>query len=142
MITDKNSVLCYDTLRFALKYYNPKQLEHVLKVAQFAIEKPTDRICGRKLWKLGVLHDILEDTSCTKEDLKTLYDDNFIESIVLLTHDKEKESYEDYIIKIFSSNDYNAQEIKRADMKDHLLREETLSQNLKDKYYPIIKYLL
>ena len=142
MITDKNSVLCYDTLKFALKYYNPKQLEHVLKVAQFAIEKPTDRICGRKLWKLGVLHDILEDTSCTKEDLKVFHDEDLIESIVLLTHDKEKESYEDYIIKIFSSDDYNAQEIKRADMKDHLSREETLSQNLKDKYYPVIKYLL
>lgn len=142
MVTDKNSVLCYDTLKFALKYYNSTQLEHVLNVAQLAIEKPTDRICGRKLWRLSVLHDILEDTSCTREDLKALYDEDLIESIVLLTHDKEKESYEDYIIKIFSSDDYNAQEVKRADMKDHLSKEETLSQELKDKYYPVIKYLL
>lgn len=142
MIADKNSVLDYDTLKFALKYYNSKQLEHVLKVAQFAIEKPTDRICGRKLWRLSVLHDILEDTSCTEEDLKIFDDNDLIKSILLLTHDKEKESYEDYIIKIFSSDDYYAQEVKRADMKDHLSREETLSQKLKDKYYPIIKYVL
>ena len=142
MIADKNSVLDYDTLKFALKYYDSKQLEHVLKVAQFAIEKPTDRICGRKLWRLSVLHDILEDTFCTKEDLKIFDDNDLIKSILLLTHDKEKESYEDYIIKIFSSNDYIAQEVKRADMKDHLSREETLSQKLKDKYYPIIKYIL
>ena len=141
MITDKNSVLCYDTLKIALKFYKPKQLEHILKVAQFAIEKPTDRLCGRQLWQLGVLHDILEDTSCTTEYLKKFYSNDFIESILLLTHNKE-EPYEDYILKIFSSDDYNAQEVKRADIKDHLSREETLSQNLKDKYYPVIKYLL
>ena len=70
------------------------------------------------------------------------YSEELIETVKLLTHDKEKESYEDYIIKIFSGDDYYAQEAKRADIKDHLSREETLTQKLKDKYYPIIKYVL
>ena len=43
---------------------------------------------------------------------------------------------------IFSSDDYNAQEVKRADIKDHLSREATLTEYLKNKYYPVIKYLL
>lgn len=138
---DDSKILDYKTLKFALKFYTPKQLEHVLKVAQFAVEKHTDRLRSI-LWKVCVLHDILEDTPCTEEDLKEFYDEGIIETIKLLTHDKEKESYEDYIIKIFSSDDYYAQEAKRADIKDHLSREETLTQKLKDKYYPIIKYVL
>ena len=32
--------------------------------------------------------------------------------------------------------------VKRADMKDHLMREATLTEKLKDKYYPEIKNLL
>ena len=143
MYGDKDEVLCFKTLKFALKYYNPKQLEHALKVAQFVIDKPSRTICSKHLWRLGVLHDILEDTSCTEEDLMAEYDElGLINSIKLLTHDKEKESYENYIIHIFQSDDYDAQEIKRADIKDHLFREDTLTQKLKDKYYPIIKYIL
>ena len=141
MFEDDSKFLDYKTLKFALKFYTPKQLEHVLKVAQFAVEKHTSRLKSA-LWKACVLHDILEDTSCTEEDLKELCNDEMIKTIKLLTHDKESESYEDYIIKIFSSDDHYAQEVKRADIQDHLSREETLTQKLKDKYYPIIKYVL
>lgn len=137
-------IMDYEVMKLALRYYSDKQLAHALHVAEYAVEgNPFAEFAEcASLWRIGLLHDILEDTDCPYDELGTLLTKNELNSIQLLTHDKENDGYEYYIAKIVESHDPYALAVKRADMKDHLWRENTLTQKLKDKYYPIIKYLL
>lgn len=138
------SIVDFKVLKFALKYYSPSQMCHALQVAEYAVEDNSYLASEkelRKLWKIGILHDILEDTDCPIEEL-SLTGFEF-STIQLLTHNKKEiPSYSEYIMKIVESDNFYAKAVKRADMKDHLSREATLTDYLKDKYYPVIKYLL
>ena len=132
----------YDMLKIATDYYSANQLSHALRVAQYAVEEAsfaseTDK---QSLWTIGLLHDILRDTSCSTATL-AYCSQLEINSIKLLTQEKE-DSYEEYIVKIALSNNAFAKAIKRADIKDHLLHEETLTEELKNRYYSVIAYLL
>jgi len=69
---------------------------------------------------LGIMHDLIEDTSWTLEHLKTYgYDKKFIDAMDSLTR-RESEKYSDYIIRV-SKNKY-AKIVKHADLKDNLYR--------------------
>lgn len=47
---------------------------------------------------VSILHDILEDTTCTISDLETMFDDSIVQAVVCLTkHYYGKESYRDYL---------------------------------------------
>ena len=70
---------------------------------------------------MGVLHDVIEDTK-GKENEVTLDDirqEGFSARVAhgldLLTHNKEKDSYQRYIDKI--STDYDATRVKRKDLQ-------------------------
>lgn len=132
-------------LAFAAKWYDEKKLAHAVKVASYAAADPFASEDDRdSLWAVGLFHDILEDTDCTVEDLREFGELSHweITPIELLTHHKEDCSYEDYIQAILASKDPFALAVKRADMKDHMMRVDTLTDKLKKKYYPVIKYLL
>ena len=139
-------IVDFKALKFALKHYSPSQMCHALQVAEYAVEDNSYLASEkelRKLWKIGILHDILEDTDCPIEELKSILTGFEFSTIQLLTHNKrEISSYSEYIMKIVKSDNFYAKTVKRADMKDHLSREATLTDYLKDKYYPVIKYLL
>jgi (p)ppGpp synthase/HD superfamily hydrolase len=67
---------------------------------------------------VGILHDILEETSVTKEDLLNMgFDEYIVESIDVLTK-KKKQDYMDYIKCI--KNNRRAREIKLIDLKDNI----------------------
>lgn len=67
----------------------------------------------------AVLHDVPED--CPEWTFDKLREAGFSERVIdllkLLTHDKEKVSYEDYIKRI--SHDPDATDIKKADLRDN-----------------------
>lgn len=131
-------------LNLALKYYSPTQLAHALQVAAYAVASydfwaTNDQL--EKLWKISLFHDILEDTACPEKELQTILTDFELKTVKLLTHTQDK-SYSAYISEIKQSSNAYAIAVKRADMKDHLMREATLTEKLKDKYYPEIKNLL
>jgi len=66
----------------------------------------------------GILHDTIEDTDLTLNDLKQQgFPQEIIDAVDLLTH-HESEKYEDYIEKI-KSNDL-ARKVKLADLKDNM----------------------
>ena len=59
----------------------------------------------RKAFIVGLLHDILEDTECTEEELKEIgCDDEIIEAIQSITRRKDEQYYFDFI-KRASKND-------------------------------------
>jgi (p)ppGpp synthase/HD superfamily hydrolase len=98
-------------------------IEHPLRVMRKLQEKfPTRPI----LHILGVLHDVLEDTDATEEELKVLgLSGHTIRSLKRLTHNKG-EPYRDYISRI--GRDPNARKVKLADIFDNITDSPTEKQ--------------
>lgn len=69
----------------------------------------------------ALLHDTIEDTSLTLEDISNMFPEplnqDIIRALELLTHDKS-EPYLDYIGKI--KNDQIAKVVKRADLRHNM----------------------
>lgn len=85
---------------------------------------------GEKLKALGLMHDVLEDTEVTPEELKKLgYHDEFITAIKLLTNTYS--SYDEYIDNLIKSNNKDALTIKLRDLLDNmdLTRLKKINEN-------------
>lgn len=69
---------------------------------------------------VGVLHDILEDTHCTVEDLEDAgFTPEIIDAVVALTRDEEKETYPEFITRVIRAGRL-AITVKLNDMADNL----------------------
>lgn len=66
----------------------------------------------------ALLHDTVEDTSTTFEELRRGFGDDVVETVAVLTHMKA-ESYEAYIYRVATSNNRRAIKIKLADLEDN-----------------------
>lgn len=147
-------------IALASKWYPKNKLAHAMRVADYAMEDAA--IMGfceeeiEEIFQVAILHDILEDTECPRNEALGLLKYTVpMGALERLTKDQE-ETYPEYILRLSDKGmwrDYTGDEnyrrilayaliIKRADMKDHLMLEETLSDKLKQKYFPIVKYLL
>ena len=64
---------------------------------------------------VALLHDVVEDTDCTLEDIRAMgFPDSVVEAIALMTHDKSV-PYMDYVAKI--KENPIAKAVKLADLK-------------------------
>jgi len=82
---------------------------------------------------VALLHDILEDTDATVEELSTLgFSQKIIDTLLLLTHD-ESLSYEDYVRRIKASGNKTAIEVKLADLTMNM-DTDRLNGNKPPKY--------
>lgn len=71
-----------------------------------------------KLQMVGLMHDLLEDTETTLDELAELgFSDDVIQAIVLLTRTKDV-AYHDYIIRLKKPNPL-ARLVKLADLRDN-----------------------
>lgn len=71
----------------------------------------------------GFLHDVVEDSSITFSDLREKgVDDSIINSLALLTHDKSKLTYTEYINRIATSGNRTAIHVKYNDLRNNLRR--------------------
>ncbi len=105
-------------------------IEHPRKVASFFT-------AGSELWVVAMLHDTLEDTPTTVEDIKAAFDERIAWFVEWLTHDKQ-ETYMDYIRRIARSE--AATKVKIADIFANLSDAPTDKQ--KRKYEKALKILL
>ena len=108
---------------------------HPMHVAE---QMATERECI-----VALLHDVVEDTSVTISDLSKYFDEEVIEAIKLLTHDK-KDSYTDYIKKIKPNP--LARKVKLADLKHNSVTSRLEKVTIKDlirlaKYKKALNYL-
>ena len=89
---------------------------------------------------LAIMHDLLEDTEYQINSALGTY---FNKCLKLITKSKE-ESYIDYIksIREHAETYKLTYWVKLADMKDHLMETETLTDKLKEKYLAAMPYLL
>ena len=144
-------------LKLCQDNYTEKTLAHVIRVANYALDNffvSKLAIDREFLYYCALAHDLIEDTEVTYEELSQAMDKFSIEkikkTIELLTHNKEQESYVDYIKRIRESGDLTAYIVKVADMKDHLVLlnekdcniSDEVREKLKRKYEEAIPYLL
>lgn len=129
------------------KYYDKETFSHAKRVYHIVNSGPWGSI-ERTLGSIVALwHDLLEDTSCTEEDLKKCcLDVEVLEAVKLLTKPKG-EKYTLYCKKlkqesVTSRAGFIAWIVKLADMKDHLSQKNTLTDRLKEKYLAGLAELL
>jgi len=67
----------------------------------------------------GVLHDVVEDTDVTIEELKRRFPKDVTDVVALLTRGEE-EKYFDYIQRVRDSWNQSAIDVKLADLKDNM----------------------
>ena len=89
----------------------------------------------------AILHDVLEDTACTEEEITTKFG-HYISSLVWrLTHFKD-EKYVDYIVRV--SKEEGSIRVKLADLEDNM--QDLRKGSMKDKYefahFYLIKQLI
>ena len=137
---------CIMALAIINKYLPPKKIAHSLRVAQYAMEdydfyeqKAISSL--EDIFITAVLHDVIEDSECTFEDLEEAGIPAYCIHYVKELTKSEDEPYLDYVRRV-GNGSAMAVIVKRADMKDHLLLKDTLTDKLKDKYLPAIPYLL
>ena len=93
---------------------------------------------------VALLHDVLEDTKVTKEDLLLFFCDEIVDAICLLTHN-ENDTYVDYLTKI--KDNPLARAVKIQDLKHNMdlsrLANPTKKdyERIKNKYEPALKFL-
>jgi|HigsolmetaAR206D_1030411.scaffolds.fasta_scaffold00120_8 (p)ppGpp synthase/HD superfamily hydrolase len=91
---------------------------HVCRVGTLAGMKGKTAEESSRLIAIGLLHDILEDTELSEEDLRRLHPDSVVcDTVVILTRKKD-ETYADYIWRL--KPDRLATIVKLADLEDHL----------------------
>lgn len=132
-----------ELVQLADKYYTKSKFKHATRVATYAMEKAnrTRGIAPEKAYAVGLAHDLLEDTECTADELLEVMSDNLVGDIIMLTKANDEE-YDQYIIDLIENGSELAKLVKGADMKDHLMQEETLTDKLWNKYKPYLKYFL
>lgn len=107
-------------------------IEHVHRVA--------DRLVYLEEKTIALLHDTLEDTDVTEEDLRKEFPEFVVEAVKALTRNKEKETYEDFI-KRAALNDM-AIKVKVADIKDNYERKMLEPRpDLKKRYKEALEFL-
>lgn len=132
-----------ELIQLAEKYYPKKKYIHATRVATYALEKAINskKVKPIDAYAVGLAHDLIEDTDCTPEDLQAVIDDELIGAVLEVTKG-EDQSYHDYIMEIIETGSDLAKLVKGADMKDHMMKSETLTDKLWEKYKPYLKYFL
>lgn len=126
---------------FAKEYYDEKTYDHACRVANYVVanKELIDYEMRLECYALAYLHDLLEDTDFDIELIRQ-YSKTLANQLELITHDKTKDTYEEYLLKIPRGS--YAWWVKMADMKDHLMLKDTLTDKLKEKYLGGLRILL
>lgn len=94
---------------------------------------------------VGYLHDTLEDTALTADDLRPVFGDTITDAVVALTHQKNM-PYLDYIRNL--KKNPLARKVKFADLRHNMnsVRQKHFdtawTKRMEEKYIPAIKILI
>jgi len=100
------------------------------------------RVEGEEAQIVAVLHDVIEDTSVTLDDLRQAgFGERIVAAVLCVTHRKE-ESYADYVVRC--KKDEIARQVKLADLHDNTRLERVLlrPQRLQSDLARIRRYVL
>lgn len=130
-------------IAFAEEKYPKKKFFHAMRVAGYAFDKATDSrsVAPIDAFVVGIAHDLLEDTDCTPDMLRWYLTDEQIGAVLQLTKGDD-ETYDAYIMGVIEKGSDLAKLVKGADMKDHYMLSETMTEKLHKKYQPYLKFFL
>lgn len=121
--------------------YNVAAWRHVVSVMEYVKQDLLYRFypeeTRRYLCALAIAHDAIEENACTATQLVALGLN--LQDICALTR-CDDESYEEYINNLFETGSQCAILVKKADIRDHLIKRETLTPELKEKYSSVANY--
>lgn len=84
------------------------------------LHEVSSKVEGDDAKLIGLLHDVIEDTEMTRDELLELgYSEHIVSSIEVLTR-KKGEDYPDYIERIIASNNKDALNVKLADLNHNM----------------------
>lgn len=139
--------LLYKTLELVIRLFDDKTdkgglpyLNHLFKVYA-GVNEYNEKI-------IALLHDVIEDTDVTMEDLKEFgYPIEIVEALTYLTKNKG-EYYPDYIDRIISSNNIHAMNVKLADLTHDIdinrIKEPSINdyERVSKRYVPAYNRIL
>jgi len=115
----------------------PYFFAHIVQVYGILIDvsDDTEVLCA------GLLHDVLEDTDTSYEELRSIFTPNIAEIVKMVTHSKDKKYFPD----LKTSENYNilfhkAVLIKFADRLSNLSRMESWSDKKRNEYINSSKF--
>ncbi len=122
-------------------YYDRGGTPYILHPIRIMMRLRTD---DEELMCIAVLHDVVEDSDVTFEDLKSHgFSNRIIDALELLTH-RSVDSYEEYIERI--ALNYDAVLVKMQDLRDNMDASRLKGASEKDiqrmaKYMKSYEYL-
>lgn len=130
-------------IAFAEEMYSKKKFYHALRVAGYAFDKAADSHSVKPIDALavGIAHDLIEDTECTPEMLCKYMTPEQVGAVLELTKG-DGEDYGTYVMEIIERGSDLARLVKGADMKDHYMLADTMTEKLHQKYQPYLKFFL
>ena len=135
-----------NTISLCSRYYKPATFHHCLRVAKYVVNNVCLRNDDEKetAYIVALCHDLLEDTTVKLEEIQmaTGYSHGFLSNVIDALTQKEDEPYIDYIKRLKQNHSPYPYIIKLADMKDHLMQKDTLTEQLKEKYWVALPELL
>lgn len=110
-----------------------------------------DRIEDKTAKVVALLHDVIEDTEITREDLINMgFSEEIVSAVEVITI-KSGEAYNDYINRVIASNNILSLTVKKADMEDNQNEERLsklpeserirLTNKYKDNYVKVVSAL-
>lgn len=128
----------------ARAYYDKETFDHAKRVADYIFDNEAIPIDIRnECWCVALMHGLLEDTDYEPYELYPDYEDAY-KALRILTNKGMK--YDEYCKKIHDSARTRYGQIawfvKLADIKDHLILSDTLTDRLKEKCINGLRYLL
>ena len=122
---------------FARHHLPADKYEHTLRVINYTRELEAGSGATEAV-VVAALHDVVEDSDVTLDEIEKKFGKYIRNCVNVLTHEKEFETYPQYIDRVMDSKLPEAIVVKHADMRDHLKQKETLTPKLKEKYFEVI----
>ena len=126
--------------------YNGKDYfqEHVLDVLKLVCETQFRR--NEDVLIATILHDVVEDTEVTLEEIKKKFGKNVVKLLDLVTHNKADDHYSVYTVRLKNSKNKGAITIKLCDLTSNLSKIENVENSfrkylLRKKYLNALTYL-
>lgn len=107
-------------------YGDEPYINHLVRVA-LPFDNPTLRV-------IGLLHDVVEDTSATLANITTIFGARVALGVEALTHKKGTSCLDSYIAKVIKNSDAKA--VKISDLTDHLYHIDNVYPGRYDKLKP------
>ena len=110
---------------------NQPYINHLVRV--------TSLVKGEEAKTVAMLHDVVEDTEITLEELSEIFP-TYIVAAVNAVSRRKNETYFEFIARAASNN--LGQIVKQADVQDHINNSEAIPASLIKRYQKAISILL